>query len=235
MKRLFRGIVILSFITIICIIVYLLLFALKRMYIESWFLFDRSVIIGFLSGLLLTFIISLVNYHHALRDHAKERASLLNEFTTESESFLRSIGQIQNSDGTFNIPDQLHPALEHALAQLDDSAGKLARCERISPLNGTTIEKRGKLASRIAKTELAFDQAFTPFAENCSTAFVAHGSLPYFKDEDERRNTQEDFLRNLKQIFDALAADSAMRFALEAYRERIDRFLGVRQAKQQKT
>ncbi len=233
MKRLFRGIVILSFITIICIIVYLLLFALKKIYIESWFFFDRSIIIGFLSGLLLTFIISFVNYHHALRDHAKERVSLLNAFSAESESFLRATGQIQNSDGTFNIPEQLHPALERALARLDDCAGKIARCERISPLRGTTIEKRGKLASKIAKTELAFDQAFAPFAESLSVAFHAHGVLPYFHDENERWNTQEDFLRNLKQVFEALEPNSAMQLALQAYRGRIDRFLGVHHAKQQ--
>ena len=233
MKRLFRGIVILSFITIICIIVYFLLFALKKIYIESWFFFDRSVIIGFLSGLLLTFIISFVNYHHALSEHARERASLLDAFSAESESFLRATGQIQNSDGTFTIPEQLHPALERALARLDDCAGKLVRCERISPLKSVSIERRGTLVSKIARTELAFDQAFAPFSESLSVAFHAHGVLPYFSDESERRNTQEDFLRSLKLVFDALEPTSAMHLALQVYRDRIDRFLGVYHAKQQ--
>ncbi|MEA4915573.1 MAG: hypothetical protein VB061_13490 [Christensenella sp.] len=233
MKRLFRGVVILLFLTVICVIAFFLLSALKKMYISSWLFFDRSVVIGFLSGLGLTFFISLINYHHALRDHAKERASLLDAFAAESESFLRTMDRLQTGDGTFTIPEQLHPELERALARLDDCAGKIARCERISPLKSTTIEKRGKLASRIARTELAFDQAFAPFTESCSTAFHAHGALHYFKDEDERRNAQEDFLRNLKQVFDALEPNSTMRFALEAYRSRIGRFLGVRHAKQQ--
>lgn len=233
MKRLFRGIVILSFITIICVIVYFLLFALKKMYIESWFFFDRSVIIGFLSGLVLTLIISLVNYRQALCDHARERAALLDEFTAEAASFSRTMGYLQNNDSTFTIPDQMHPELERALAQLDDRAGKIVRCERISPLQRATIEKRGVCATKNAKAELAFDLAFEPFAESCSIAFHAHGVLPYLEDGSILQDAQEDFLRHLKQVFDGLKDESAMRTALRTYREKIDRFLCVRQPKKQ--
>lgn len=233
MKRLFRGVVILTFIMIICVIVSLLLSAMKKMYFASWFFFDRSVVIGFLSGLGLTFILSLVNYHQALCDHARKRAALLDEFTAEAASFSRAIGHLQNSDGTFTIPDQLHPELERALAQLDDRAGKIVRCERISPLQRATIEKRGVCATKIAKDELAFDLAFEPFAESCSVAFHAHSVLPYLKDETELLNAQKDFFRHLKQVFDALQDESAMRIALQTYREKIGRFLGVRQTKKQ--
>ncbi|MDD4310914.1 MAG: hypothetical protein PHW41_00335 [Eubacteriales bacterium] len=233
MKRLFRGVVILLFLTVICVIAYFLLSALKKMYLSSWLFFDRSVVIGFLSGLGLTFFISLINYYHALRDHAKERASLLDAFAAESESFLRTMDRLQTGDGTFTIPEQLHPELERALARLDDCAGKIARCERISPLKSTTIEKRGSLTSKIARAELAFDRAFAPFAEHCSIAFHAHGALPYLKDEAERQIAQADFFRQLKLVFDALTERSAMRLALQAYRERIDLFLGVRRVKKQ--
>lgn len=228
MKRLFRGVVILSFITVICVIAYFLLSAMKKMYIESWFFLDRSVIIGFLSGLLLTFIISLVNYHHALCEHARERKALLDAFVAESDSFRRTIDPLQVGDGTFVIPDQLQPELERALVRLDDCAGKIARSERISPLKSATIAKRGKLASRIARAELAFDRAFAPFAESCGAAFHAHSVLPYLKDETERQAAQEDFMLNLSRVSDALQEKSSLMLALRAYHDRIDRFLGLR-------
>lgn len=228
MKRLFRGVVILSFITVICVIAYFLLSAMKKMYIESWFFLDRSVIIGFLSGLLLTFIISLVNYHHALCEHARERKALLDAFVAESDSFRRTIDPLRGGDGMFVIPDQLQPELERALARLDDCAGKIARSERISPLKSATIAKRGKCASRIARAELAFDRAFAPFAESCCTAFHAHSVLPYLKDETEWQAAQEDFMRNLIRVSDALQEKSSLMLALRAYHDRIDRFLGIR-------
>jgi len=228
MKRLFRGVVILSFITVICVIAYFLLSAMKKMYIESWFFLDRSVIIGFLSGLLLTFIISLVNYHHALCDHARERKALLDAFIAESDSFRSTIEPLQGGDGAFVIPDQLQPELERALARLDDCAGKIARSERISPLKSATIAKRGKCASRIAREELAFDRAFAPFAEACGAAFHAHSVLPYLKDETERQAAQEDFMLNLSRVSDALQERSSLMLTLRAYHDRIDRFLGLR-------
>ncbi len=231
MKRLFRGVVILSFITVICVIAYFLLSAMKKMYIASWFFLDRSVIIGFLSGLLLTFIISLVNYHHALCEHARERKALLDAFVAESDSFRRTIDPLHGGDGAFVIPDQLRPELERALARLDDCAGKITRCERISPLKSATIAKRGKLASRIARAELAFDRAFAPFSESCSAAFHAHSVLPYLKDETERQAAQEDFMLNLSRVSDALQEKSNLMLALRAYHSRIDRFLGIRNKK----
>ncbi|MEZ4626665.1 MAG: hypothetical protein R2912_00645, partial [Eubacteriales bacterium] len=107
MKRMFRGVVILSFITVTCVIAYFLLSAMKRIYIESWFFMDRSVVIGFFSGLGVTLVISLVNFHHALCDHARERKALLNEFAAEADSFRRTIEPMQGEDGAFVIPDQL--------------------------------------------------------------------------------------------------------------------------------
>ena len=231
MKRLFRGLVILAFISIIFVIAYFLLSAMKKLYIQSWFFLDRSVIIGFFSGLGLTFIISLVNYHHALCDHARERATLLDEFAAEADAFCRTIDPLKNADGAFVIPEQMQPELERALARLDDRAGKLVRCEKISPFKYATIEKRGRCASKIARAELAFDRAFAPFAENCSLAFHAHGVMPYLKDGAELQAAQEEFLRNLVRVSDGLRQESALRAALAAYRERIDRFLGVRRAK----
>jgi len=231
MKRLFRGVVILSFITVICVIAYFLLSAMKKMYIESWFFLDRSVIIGFLSGLLLTFVISLVNYHHALCEHARERKALLDAFVAESDSFRRTIEPLQGGDGAFVIPDPLRPELERALARLDDCAGRITRCERISPLKSATIAKRGKLASRIARAELAFDRAFAPFAESCGAAFHAHSVLPYLKDEHEKAAKQEEFLQHLQHIFDAMQPDSPFQSAVRAYLKRINQFLGVRKGK----
>ena len=228
MKRLFRGLVILTFITVTCVIAFFLLSAMKKLYIESWFFLDRMVIIGFLSGLGLTFVISLVNYHHALSDHARERRALLDAFVAESDSFRGIIEPLQDGNGAFVIPDQLQPELERALARLDDCAGKIARSERISPLKSATIEKRGKLASKIARAELAFDRAFAPFAESCGAAYHAHSVLPYLKDETERQTMQEDFLRNLSHVSDALQEKSSLMLALRAYHDRIDRFLGVR-------
>ena len=225
MKRLFRGLVILMFITIICVIAYFLLSAMKKMYIESWFFLDRSVVIGFLSGLLLTFIISLVNYHHALSDHAQERKSLLDAFAAEAEVFYRMIEPLREVSGAFAVPEPLQPELERALARLDDSAGKIIRGERLSPLKSTTIEKRGRFASKNAKSELAFDRAFVPFAESCNAAFHAHSILPYLKDEQEKAAKQEEFLIHLQHIFDAMQPGSPLDTAARAYLARIDRFV----------
>jgi len=228
MKRLFRGVVILSFITVTCVIAYFLLLAMKKLYIESWFFLDRSVIIGFLSGLLLTFIISLVNYHHALSDHARERKALLDAFVAESVSFLRMVAPLKSESSAFVIPEQLQPELERELARLDDCTGKITRSEKISPHSGAVIDKRGRCASPIARAELAFERAFAPFAESCSTAFHAHSVLPYFKDDSERQTAQNDFLRHLSLVYDALQEKSSLMLALRAYRGRIDRFLIVR-------
>jgi len=231
MKRLFRGVVILSFITVICVIAYFLLSAMKKIYIESWFFMDRSVVIGFFSGLGVTLVISLVNFHHALCDHARERKALLDEFAAEADSFRRTIEPVQGEDVAFVIPDQLQPELERALARLDDCVGKIMRSDRISPLKSATIEKRSKCASRIARAEFDFDRAFAPFAESCSAAFHAHSVLPYIKDEPERQTAQEDFTMNLSHVSNALQEKSNLMLALRAYRNRIDRFLGLRREK----
>jgi hypothetical protein len=228
---LFRGLVILTFITIVCVIAYFLLSAMKKLYIDSWFFLDRSVVIGFLSGLLLTIVISFVNFHHAMCEHARERSAQIEAFLAETDSFRRMMEPMQTESGAVAVPEQLQPELERALARLDDCSGKLARSERISPLKSTTIEKRGKLASKIARAELAFDRAFAPFAEACSTAFHAHSILPYLKDETERQAAQEDFMLNLSRVSDALQEQSSLMLALRAYQDRIDRFLGLRHEK----
>lgn len=230
MKRLFRGVVILSFITVTCVIAYVLLLAMKKLYIESWFFLDRSVIIGFLSGLILTCVISLINFHHALCDHARERASMMDKFAAEAESFQKIVRPLQSESGAFTIPDHLQPALALALTRLDESAGKIMRAERISPLKSATIEKRGRCASALAQTELAFDRAFAPFSESCTAAFHAHSMLPYLESESERQNTQQELLHSLNQMLDALSPASDFMKAWAAYRRRIDRFLGSKPA-----
>ena len=231
MKRQFRGLVILTFIAVTCVIAYFLLSAMKKMYIDSWFFLDRSVVIGFLSGLLLTIVISFVNFHHAVCEHASERSAQIDALLAEMESFRRTMEPMQTAGGAVTVPEQLQPELERALARLDDITGKIIRGERMSPLKSATIEKRGRFASKNARAELAFDRAFVPFAESCNAAFHAHSILPYLKDELEKAAKQEEFLRHLKHIFGAMQPDSPFQSAVRAYLMRINQFLGVKREK----
>lgn len=231
MKLLFKSAVTLTFLTIICVIASFLLSAMRKLYIESWFVFNPSILIGLLSGLVLTSVISLSNFHQLQRGHAKELALQLSDFTKESVSFRNMLQALENEQDVFVISDEKHHDLELALAWLDERATKIMRCERISPLKAATILKFKNLATRIAKSELAFYLAFSPFAESCHAAYHIHSILPYVKTEVDRQKVQDDFFRNLQQVFEALQPRSALEEALQQYGNEINKFLGVKQPK----
>ena len=92
MKGLFKGVVTLCFITISCVIAYFLLMAMIKLHIQSWIVLNRSVIVGFLSGLILTCMLSFANFIHAQRSHARERASHLDQLFTEAAA-LQALGR----------------------------------------------------------------------------------------------------------------------------------------------
>lgn len=232
MKILFKSAVTLTFLTIIFVATSFLLTAMKKLYIDSWFVWNPSVAIGLLSGLILTTLISLANFHQLQRAHAKERAALLAGFQAESAAFQKMAHALRREPEGFEIPAQEHHELELALARLDGLTVKILRSERISPLKGATIQKFKQLASPIAKAELAFDRAFAPFAESCAAAYHAHSILPYLGEETERQATQRDFMRNLQQVYDALQPGSALDAALRQYLANTNRFLGFRQTKE---
>lgn len=230
MKGLFKSVVTLSFITIVGVIAYFLLTAMKKMYLQSWFLLNRSVIIGFLSGLILTCLLSFANFIQAQRSHARERAVALDRFFAESAAFLNLARGFQAERGVFEIPQENQLALGAALARLAERASSLSLCERISPLPYSAIQRRGVFASPIARTERAFDQSFVAFEENCVAAYHMHSSLPYLTDSIELEAARTAFLQRLGQIYDMLQPDRALTQAYLAYRARIDRFLGARPA-----
>jgi hypothetical protein len=231
MKLLFKSAVTLTFITIICVIASFLLSAMRKLYIESWFVFNPSILIGLISGLILTSVISLANFHQLQRGHAKELALELSDFTKESISLRSMLQTLQNEQGVFVISDEKHHDLELALALLNECSTKIMRCERISPLKSVTIRKLKNFATRIAKSEFAFYLAFSTFAESCHAAYHIHSILPYVKDEVDRQKIQDDFFRNLQQVFEALQPRSALEEALQQYGNEINKFLGVMQPK----
>lgn len=230
MKGLFKSVVTLSFITIVGVIAYFLLTAMKKMYLQSWFLLNRSVIIGFLSGLILTCLLSFANFIQAQRSHARERAVALDRFFAESAAFLNLARGFQAERGVFEIPQENQLALGAALARLAERASSLSLCERISPLPYSAIQRRGVFASPIARTERAFDQSFVAFEESCVAAYHTHSSLPYLTSEPERQAAQVELQRHLQQVMEQLNPQSALSKAQLDYRSRIDRFLGARPA-----
>ena len=225
MKPLYRSAVTLTFLTIIGIVISVLFVAMKRLHIESWFFFNPSVIIGFLSGFLLVSIISLGNIHHMRRRVAKGILTDLDGFSNAAESIRALLPDWTDASA---IPGQLHPELMRALSLLDERAGSILRGERLAPVKGTTIQRWKRLCSPLARAEFAFYEEFAPVAEHASAAYRTQSMLPYLKDETERQTMQEDFLRNLSHVSDALQEKSSLMLALRAYHDRIDRFLGVR-------
>ena len=230
MKGLFKSLVTLAFITIICVIAYFLLLAMKKMYIQSWFVLNRSVVAGFLSGLILTLLIAFANFIHTQRAHARGRAESLDRFSAESAAFEKLLQGFFHAQNTPAIPQSSQLALGAALARLEERSNSILRCKRVSPLKFSAIQKRGALASPIARAERAFDLAFEAFAESCVAAYHTHSSLPYFTDEAERGAAQVELLRLLHQLFEQLQPSSALNEAYRVYRSRIDCFLGVRKA-----
>ena len=108
MKPLYRSAVTLTFLTIIGIVISVLFVAMKRLHIESWFFFNPSVIIGFLSGFLLVSIISLGNIHHMRRRIAKGILTDLGiaraAFAEVLSDFCSDVaGQLPASDGGYQI------------------------------------------------------------------------------------------------------------------------------------
>ena len=231
MKGLFKSVVTLFFITIISVIAYFLLMAMKKMYIQSWFVLNRSVIIGFLSGLTLTCLLSFANFIHAQRSHARERAANLDRFFAESAAFQALARGFQTRQGKFEIPQSSQLALGAALARLEACANSILRCERVSPLKYSAIQKRGALASPIARAEREFDLAVEAFEESCVAAYHTHSSIPYLTSEPERQAAQGELQRHLQQVLEQLDPQSALSKAQRVYRSRIGRFLGIRQAR----
>ena len=227
MKPLYRSAVTLTFLTIIGIVISVLFVAMKRLHIESWFFFNPSVIIGFLSGFLLVSIISLGNIHHMRRRIAKGILTDLDGFSSATESIRALLPGWTDAN---TIPEQLHPELMRALSLLDERAGSILRGERLAPVKGTTIQRWKRLCSPLARAEYAFYEEFAPVAEHASAAYRTQSMLPYLKDETERSATQDEFMRSLNQLLLALQPESAFVAGLRDYRERVDHFLGARRA-----
>lgn len=225
MKPLYRSAVTLTFLTIIGIVISVLFVAMKRLHIESWFFFNPSVIIGFLSGFLLVSIISLGNIHHMRRRVAKGILTDLDGFSNAAEA-IRSL--LPDWTDATAIPEQLHPELMRALALLDERAGNILRGERLAPVKGTTIQRWKRLCSPLARAEFAFYEEFAPIAERISAAYRTQSMLPYLKDETERSATQDELMQNLSKLLLALRPESAFIVRMCDYRERVDRFLGAR-------
>ena len=225
MKPLYRSAVTLTFLTIIGIVISVLFVAMKRLHIESWFFFNPSVIIGFLSGFLLVSIISLGNIHHMRRRVAKGILTDLDGFSNAAESIRALLPDWTDASA---IPGQLHPELMRALSLLDERAGSILRGERLAPVKGTTIQRWKRLCSPLARAEFSFYEEFAPVAERISAAYRTQSMLPYLKDETERSATQDELMRNLTQLLLALQPDSAFEAGLRDYRERVDHFLGAR-------
>ena len=227
MKPLYRSAVTLTFLTIIGIVISVLFAAMKRLHIESWFFFNPSVIIGFLSGFLLVSIISLGNVHHLRRRVAKGILTDLDGFSSAAES-IRNL--LVNQTDAIAIPEQLQPELMRALSLLDERTGSILRGERLAFIKGAT-NRRGKcLCSPLARAEYALYEEFAPVAEHASAAYRTQSMLPYLKDETERSATQDEFMRRLLQLLLALQPESAFEAGLRDYRERVDHFLGARRA-----
>ena len=226
MKPLYRSAVTLTFLTIVGIVISVLFAAMKRLHIESWFFFNPSVIIGFLTGFLLVSIISLGNIHHMRRRIAKDILTDLDGFSSAAES-VRALLPDLTAD-TSVIPEELHPELMRALALLDERAGSMLRGERLAPVKGTTIQRWKRLCSPLARAEYAFYEAFAPVAEHASAAYRTQSMLPYLKDKTERSATQNELMRSLSQLLPALQPESAFVAGLRDYREKVDHFLGAR-------
>ena len=226
MKWQWKSAITLSFILIICLVVAVLLAAMKKMYIESWFLLNRNVMVGFLSGLLLTFVVSLSNFAHTQRTHARERAAALDAFSEESSALQALIGDFGGEENAPAIPESSQLALGQTLAHLVDRVNAIQRNEKISPRTSRSIQKGGLFVSSIVKSELAFDLAFAAFEEGCVKAYHTFSSLPFLTDAGERQQALEGFSRQLRELSSALAVGSALSYTMADFRAAIRKAFG---------
>lgn len=175
MKWQWKSAITLSFILIICLVVAVLLAAMKKMYIESWFLLNRNVMVGFLSGLLLTFVVSLSNFAHTQRTHARERAAALDAFSEESSALQALISGFGGEENAPAVPESSQLALGQALARLVDRVNAIQRNERFRRERAVRFKKAGfslhqsqkaslRLTLRLPRLRKAASQRITPTA-----------------------------------------------------------------------
>ncbi|MEA4869157.1 hypothetical protein SDC9_137784 [bioreactor metagenome] len=229
MKILFKSAVTLSFIAIICIAIALLLNAMKELFIESWFVFNKSILVGVLSGLVLTCIIALIHFMQYQRENAKERAIQLSEFQKEAAAFQTIVAECSAPDGSIAIPNQRQQEMGSALSRLNELSIRILRGEQISPLKNATVKRLKRLVSPISMTEAAFYTALLPFAECCHAAEQAHHMLPYLTDKTETEKNRSELVQNLLEMQRSLAPDGAFVTALLQYQHDVRRFLGIKE------
>lgn len=228
MKILFKSAVTLCFIAIICIVLSLLLSAMKEIFISSWFIFNKSVVVGVLSGLALTCIIALIQLLQYQRESAKERAVQLGDFRREANIFQAIVTESANTAEMRTVSDAQQQVLGTTLTRLNELATRMLRGERFSPIQSATKQWLKRLASPVSKAETAFLTALVPLSEHCHAAEQAHHVLPYLTDESEKQKNRLLLHQSLEQMLASLARGGALDFALLQYESAINRFLGKR-------
>ena len=231
MKILFKSAVTLSFIAIICIVLSLLLSAMKELFISSWFVFNKSVIVGVLSGLVLTCIIALVQFMQYQRENAKERAEQLRDFRREADAFQAIVTKYSTTGETLSIPDEEQQALGTTLTRLNERSMRMLRYERLSPLKSGTATRFRRFASPMTKAESAFFTALLPFAESAHAAENAHHILPYLTDSVEIQKNRSLLRQSLQQMLTSLAQNGALDTVFLQYQKEVHRFLGIKKQK----
>lgn len=229
MKILFKSAVTLSFIAIICIVLSLLLSAMKEMFISSWFIFNKSVVIGVLSGLALTCIIALIQLMQYQRENAKERAEQLGDFRREADVFQAIVTESASTGELLTVSDAQQQALGTTLTRLNELSMRMLRGERFSPIQSATKQWLKRLASPVSKAETAFLTALLPLAEICHAAEQAHHVLPYLTDESEKQKKRLLLGQSLEQMLASLTRGGALDLALLQYENAINRFLGIKE------
>ena len=228
MKILFKSAVTLCFIAIICIVLSLLLSAMKEIFISSWFIFNKSVVVGVLSGLALTCIIALIQLLQYQRESAKERAVQLGDFCREANVFQAIVTESANTAEMRTVSDAQQQVLGTTLTRLNELATRMLRGERFSPIQSATKQWLKRLASTVSKAETAFLTALLPLSEHCHAAEQAHHVLPYLTDESEKQKNRLLLHQSLEQMLASLARGGALDLALLQYESAIHRFLGKR-------
>ena len=228
MKILFKSAVTLCFIAIICIVLSLLLSAMKEIFISSWFIFNKSVVVGVLSGLALTCIIALIQLLQYQRESAKERAVQLRDFRREADIFQAILTESANTAEMHTVSDAQQQVLGTTLTRLNELATRMLRGERFSPIQSATKQWLKRLASPVSKAEAAFLTALLPLSEHCHAAEQAHHVLPYLTDESEKQKNRLLLHQSLEQMLASLARGGALDLALLQYESAINRFLGKR-------
>jgi len=229
MKILFKSAVTLCFIAIICIVLSLLLSAMKEMFISSWFIFNKSVVVGVLSGLALTCIIALIQLMQYQRESAKERAKQLGDFRREADVFQAIVTESASTGELLTVSDAQQQALGTTLARLNEISMRMLRGERFSPIQSATKQWLKRLASPVSKAETAFLTALLPLAEICHAAEQAHHVLPYLTDESEKQKKRLLLGQSLEQMLASFTRGGALDLAFLQYENAINRFLGKRE------